>query len=124
LESKFSRLFSFARNRNISVASFLSNNTLEAQFHLPLSEQAFQEFQSLQDLIQALQVDSNTNSSSKDSWEYIWGSKNYYSSKCYNLPYKNIQPPSPFLWIWNSKCYTCKGCGSERTFCCTSAPLK
>ena len=39
-----------------------------------------------------------------ESWEYIWGSKNY-SSKCYNFPYKNIQPPAPFLWIWNSKCY-------------------
>ena len=99
LESKFPRFYSFARNKNISVAKFLSNNTLEAQFHLPLSEQAFQEFRSLQDLIQALQVDQN----SKDSWEYIWGSKNYSSSKCYNFPYKNIQPPAPFLWIWNSK---------------------
>jgi len=88
LESKFPRLYSFARNKNISVARFLSNNTLEAQFHLPLSEQAFQEFQSLQELIQDLQVDQN----SKDSWEYIWGSMNYSSSKCYNFPYKNIQP--------------------------------
>jgi hypothetical protein len=79
---------------------FLSNNTLQSQFHLPLSEQAFQEFQSLQGLIQALQVDQN----SRDSWEYIWGSKNYSSSKCYNFPYKNIQPPAPFLWIWNAKC--------------------
>jgi hypothetical protein len=35
LESKFPRLYSFARNKNISVARFLSNNTLEAQFHLP-----------------------------------------------------------------------------------------
>ena len=107
LESKFPRLYSFARNKNISVARFLSNNTLEAQFHLPLSEQAFQEFQSLQELIQDLQVDQN----SKDSWEYIWGSKNYSSSKCYNFPYKNIQPPSPFLWIWNSKC-----CNKLRVF--------
>jgi hypothetical protein len=55
LESKFPRLYSFARNKNISVAIFLSNNMFEAQFHLPLSEQAFQEFQSLQVLIEALQ---------------------------------------------------------------------
>jgi hypothetical protein len=107
LESKFPRLYSFARNKKISVATFLTNNTLEAQFHLPLSEQAFQEFQGLQAHIQALQIDSNTS----DSWEYIWGDKNYSSSKCYNLPYKNSQPPAPFLWIWNSKC-----CNKLRVF--------
>jgi hypothetical protein len=30
LESEFPRPYSFARNKNILVASFLSNNTLEA----------------------------------------------------------------------------------------------
>ena len=34
---------------------------------------------------------------------YIWGSRVYSSSKFYNFPYKNIQPPDLFLWIWNSK---------------------
>jgi hypothetical protein len=63
LDSKFPRLYSFARNKKIPVANFLTNNTLEAQFHLPLSKQAYQEFQGLQAHIQALQIDSNTSDS-------------------------------------------------------------
>ena len=65
LQIKFPRLFSFAKNRKVSVSEFLLNN-IESQFHLPLSEQAYQEYQALQDYIQTLQVQPNT----KDSWHY------------------------------------------------------
>jgi hypothetical protein len=47
LQQRFPRLFSFAKNKNISVAQFLQNNQLETQFHLPLSEQAYLEYQDL-----------------------------------------------------------------------------
>jgi hypothetical protein len=67
LQQKSPRLFSFAKNKNISVAQFLLNSLLETQFHLPLSVQAFQEHQQLQQLIQQLQVSENT----KDTWHYI-----------------------------------------------------
>jgi len=100
MQSKFPRLFSFAKNKKISVLQFLSNNNLQSQFHLPLSEQAYQEYQRMQDYIQSIQVQQNT----KDSWHYIWGSNSYISSKFYNFPYRNVQPPAPFLWIWDSKC--------------------
>ena len=82
------------------MSEFLLNNNIESQFHLPLSEQAYQEYQTLQDYIQTLQVQPNT----KDSWHYIWGSSNYTSTKFYNFPFKNVQPPAPFIWIWDSKC--------------------
>jgi hypothetical protein len=42
------------KNKNISIAQFPTNNTLEMQFHLPLSEQAYQEYQSLQDYFQTI----------------------------------------------------------------------
>jgi len=100
LQTKYPRLFFFAKNKNITVAQFLSNNSLETQFHLPISEQEYQEFQSIQDYIQTIQVHHNT----KDSWQYIWGNKTYSSSKFYNLPYKNVQPPAPFIWVWDSRC--------------------
>jgi hypothetical protein len=73
---------------------------MEIQFHLPLSEQAFQEFQNLQSFIQSIQVQQGT----KDTWSFIWGNNIYATFKFYNLPYKNVQPPAPFTWIWNSKC--------------------
>jgi hypothetical protein len=41
LEQKFSRLYSYAKNKNISVAMFILNNRIEDQFHLPLSVHAF-----------------------------------------------------------------------------------
>jgi hypothetical protein len=47
LSTKFPRLFSYAKNKNISVAQFLQNNQIETQFYLPLSAQAFQEYQEL-----------------------------------------------------------------------------
>jgi len=95
MQVKFPRLYSFTRHKRISVSQFLLNNSLESQFHLPLSEQAYQEFQSLQEYIQTIQVQQD----SKDSWRYIWGSNIYTSSSFYNFPYKNIQPPAPFVWI-------------------------
>jgi len=99
MQHKYPRLYSFTKNKNTSVAQFLTNNTLKAQFYLPLSVQALQEYQNLQEYIQTIQVHPDC----KDSWQYIWGNNAYTSSRFYNLPYKNVQPPTPFTWIWNSK---------------------
>jgi hypothetical protein len=37
-------LYSYAKNKQVSVAQFLLNNNISVQFHLPLSDQAYQEF--------------------------------------------------------------------------------
>jgi hypothetical protein len=68
LHSEFPMLFSFAKNKKISVAQFLLNNNIEQQFHLPLSVQAFQEYQNLQLFIQQIQITDQA----KDNWSYIW----------------------------------------------------
>jgi hypothetical protein len=98
LEHKFPRLFSYARN--ISVADFIHNNNFEQQFHLPLSVQAFQEDQAMQDIIQQTAISNEA----KDVWSYLGGNSRYSASKFYQLPYKNVEPPKPFIWIWNSRC--------------------
>jgi hypothetical protein len=54
---------------------------MESLFHLPLSEQAWQEYQALQVIIQGIQITEE----SKDTWSYIWGKAEYSSSKFYNL---------------------------------------
>jgi hypothetical protein len=100
LQHKFPRLFSYAKNQNISVADFIHNNNFQQQFHLPLSVQAFQEYQAMQDIIQQTQISNEAN----DVWSYLWGNAYYSASKFYHLPYKNVQPPRPFIWIWNSSC--------------------
>jgi hypothetical protein len=100
LQHKFPRLYSYAKNKNISVAQFLINNRIEDQFHLPLSIQAFQEYQQLQQIIQDLHVPD----SGRDSWEYMWGNSRYTDARFYHLTFKHFQPPRPFIWIWDSKC--------------------
>jgi hypothetical protein len=69
LEHKFPRLFSFAKNKNILVAEFIRNNNFDQQFHLPLSVQAFQEYQTMQDIIQQTTISNEA----KDVWNYLWG---------------------------------------------------
>jgi hypothetical protein len=66
LQQKFPRLYSYAKNKNISVAGFLLNNNIQDQFHLPLSVEAFQEYQELQQFIQQIQPNH-----SNDNWHYI-----------------------------------------------------
>ena len=84
LKQSFPRLYSFARSKNISVAKFLQNNDMQEQFHIPLSVEAFQEFQELQEIIQGIQVQENE----KDCWQYIWGSNKYSSKQFTSSPTK------------------------------------
>jgi hypothetical protein len=98
--NKFPRLYSFAKKKDISVAHFLTHNQLQDQFHLPLSVEAFQEYQQMQQIIQQIQISGQE----KDSWSYIWGNNRYTSSKFYHFPYRNVEPPPPFIWIWDSRC--------------------
>jgi hypothetical protein len=100
LQQKFPILYSFAKNKQVSVVQFLVNNDIDSQFHVLLSDQAFQEYQQLQQLLQHNQ----TTVDQKDSWHYIWGNSIYTSSKFYHLPYKNVHPPKAFIWIWDSSC--------------------
>jgi hypothetical protein len=44
LKQKLPKLFSYAKNKDISMAQFLLNNQIKEQFNLPLFIQAFQEF--------------------------------------------------------------------------------
>jgi hypothetical protein len=52
LQNKFLRVYSFAKNKNILATKFLQTTQLEKLFHLPLSSQAFQEYQTMNDIIQ------------------------------------------------------------------------
>jgi hypothetical protein len=67
LQEKLPRLFSFAKTQKSSVAMFLETPNLIEHFHLPLSEQAYQEFQELQDSVQNIQVNEDGN----DQCHYI-----------------------------------------------------
>jgi hypothetical protein len=54
----------------------------------------------MQQLIQQTHIPEDT----KDSWHYIWDNSVYTAAKFYHLPFKNVHPPNPFIWIWDSSC--------------------
>jgi hypothetical protein len=58
LERKFPRLYSYAKNKNISVARFILNNRIEDQFHLPLS--SFLGISTVTQILQNLQVHNSS----------------------------------------------------------------
>jgi hypothetical protein len=72
---------------------------LESIFFLPLSRQAWEEFQQLREVLQEIPYDDN----SKDIWQPIWGCE-YSSKKFYMQLFKGIQAHGIFEIIWKSKC--------------------
>jgi hypothetical protein len=97
------RLYTFAKDKNKTAAQFILQTNLAENFHLPMSEKAYAEFVELQTEIQELQI-SLDHSQEEDSWTYIWGTAKYSSSRMYHFAFRSVQPPRPFIWLWESKC--------------------
>jgi hypothetical protein len=56
LDVKFQRLFSFTKDKLISVKEFFARNGMSDLFHLPLSTQAHSEYLQLQELMAEIEV--------------------------------------------------------------------
>ena len=75
LSQEFPRLASFASNENASVLEVMQATDLDELFFLPLSQQAFEEYEVLQLHLQNLPYDADA----KDCWLPTWG--NVYTSR-------------------------------------------
>jgi hypothetical protein len=67
LTNEFPRLYSYARNKKISVAQFMTHQDIHAHCHTPISVQASLELQQLQIILDQVQ----SNQRLKDEWSYI-----------------------------------------------------
>ena len=114
LNLQFPRLFSFAKNPQISVSSAAQLEYFEDMFNLPLSNQAFQEFLQLEILWESLQ--QRIQLGSHDSWSYIWGSDKFSASKAYHMMLGKKDCPPHFSWIWNTPAKLSTKCSSGS--CC------
>ena len=99
LNLTYPELFSFASKTEISLRDVLAGNQAHRLFNLPLSTQAFDQFQDLQEIIQNL-----TPSSDFDIWQYIWGSNTFTSKQAYTHLMGSIEVHPIFGWIWRSSC--------------------
>ena len=85
-ETSFPELYSFAKNKRITIRAAKNEDSFQNLFHLPLSEEAYSQFIQLQDCINNIQL-----AGTKDTWGFSWGSNHFSSSKIY----KQLRGHSP-----------------------------
>lgn len=98
----FPHLFSYTKNQPITVEATINLEYLEDLFHLPMSVQAYEEFQHLEVICEELK--SSEHIDCTDTWSYIWGSERFSSSKAYSYMIGVKVVPPHFQWVWNSSC--------------------
>jgi hypothetical protein len=99
LAISYPRLASFALNNAASVKDILEANNRDFIFILPLSQEALQEFEQLQDSLPALELNENN----PDQWKPDWG-KDYTAKRFYTMVYDLFQAHPIFKLVWNSRC--------------------
>ena len=73
-ELQFPQLFSFAKNKFISLRKALDSANIHDLFNLPVSVEAYDQMQELQfELSELVLSDEN------DKWTYIWGNTKFFS---------------------------------------------
>jgi hypothetical protein len=99
LSHQFPRLASFSRNEGVSVFHVMHSEDLDSLFMLPLSSQALDELEILQEQVQLRNYDEDD----IDQWKPIWG--NQYSAKSYySYVFKGIHAHPTFKAMWKSRC--------------------
>jgi retron-type reverse transcriptase len=99
LNLKYPQLHQFVTDKKISVSKALLTSDLLSLFNLPLSREAFNEYQSFSETLDQLRE----NTDQDDIWTYTWNGV-YTSSKYYHHFFAAVMPPAPFQWIWKTKC--------------------
>ena len=99
LQSQFPRLYSFALDKNLSVQEVIECQDRAELFFLPLSTQAYQEFQSLQVLLGSVLL----NPLEKDQWCTIWAGGTYTAGRFYHHSFRHIQASKIYACIWKCK---------------------
>ena len=99
LRLTFAELFSFAKKPLLSLQCAASVTNTSSLFSLPLSTEAFAQFQQFEIILQNLELSDGV-----DTWMYIWGSSIFTSTKAYcQLRGRSWSHPI-YKWIWKSSC--------------------
>jgi hypothetical protein len=96
--NKFPRLYSYALDEDLSVADLAHVEDLSVYFALPMSVEAFREWQEVSLLIQATPLSANE----VDHRTFVWGDK-YAPSKYYKFLFGQLPKDIALNAIWKSK---------------------
>jgi hypothetical protein len=88
-------------NPTVTVKAVLEMGSLRELFQLPLSVEAFDQFCELDIFMQSFQP-NHVN----DTWTYIWGTRNYSSTKAYRHLLGTSAVHPTLKWTWKMKCQT------------------
>jgi len=99
LSQRFPELFSFAKNKQLTLVIGRTQNPLHSLFYLPLSQQAHSQMLHLEEILSQEHF-----SQEKDKWTYIWNSGKFLVKKTYKHlnGHQSIHPV--YKWLWASSC--------------------
>jgi len=100
LSAQFPQAYSFARNKSITLQAAQASEQLTNIFSLPLSQQAFQQMQSIQQILN----ERGSQDQNKDEWHYFDTHSKFKAAKAYKklLGQQVIDPAH--RWLWKSYC--------------------
>jgi hypothetical protein len=97
--SSYPELLSFDLNQQITVKKAFDLDEFTSLFQLPLSQAAFLQFQTVQQILNDTDLDDT-----KDKWIYSWGSDLFASAKVYRILFGHSVLHPVYRWLWKSNC--------------------
>jgi hypothetical protein len=97
---KYPRIFSFAMDEDVSVASLVLKQDIYSCFSLPLSVEAAHELQEVIHLVEATSIDGIVT----DQRTFVWGAK-YTPSRYYKFLFEQVPSDEALNAIWSLKLY-------------------
>lgn len=95
---KFPRLYSFALDEDLSVAELAQVEDLSTCFAVPISVEAFHEWQQVSQLL----MDTPLSENAVDRRTFVWGDK-YTLSRYYNILFQRLPKDIALNAIWKSR---------------------
>lgn len=99
LKESIPELFSYAKDKLITVKGAMSQGDFTNLFQLPLSQIAFEQMQNVQQLVETF-----PQSEENDKWSYSWGSGIFHSSMVYRVLVGHSVIHPTYKWLWKSNC--------------------
>lgn len=85
------------KNKSISISKVFSLMSILEMFNLPLSQIAYDQVQTIQQLMVTASLKDNV-----DIWAYTGGSTEFSLARMYRLIVGHHQPDQAFRWVWKS----------------------
>lgn len=99
LSLAYPELFSYARNRYLTLFSAKVVTLLQGLFQLPLSATVLGQLQALEICMQNIHMREEV-----DRWDGVQGSGRYSTQKVYKIIHSSLLVPRTFIHLWRSKC--------------------